>query len=246
MFCRTLGLTILLALCLALGAIPQAQSQQDPAKASADDKDTRTWTDRFPVEPGELVSSGRNRFFILEPGYQMVFKKGGEELIKTVLTETKKVGEVETRVVEEKESKNGQVFEISRNFYAISKRTSSVYYFGEEVDFYENGKIVNHEGAWLSGVNGARFGLMMPGLPLMGGRYYQESAPKVALDRSEIVSLSETVETPAGIFKNCLKTEESTPLEPGVKEYKYFAAGIGLVKDQHLELIKYGFVDGKK
>ena len=58
------------------------------------------------------------------------------------------------------------------------------------------------------------------------------------MDRAEIVSLTETLKTPAGEFKNCLKTEETTPLEPGSKEYKLYAAGVGLVEDGTLKLTK--------
>jgi len=83
---------------------------------------------------------------------------------------------------------------------------------------------------------------MMPGLPLVGAKHYQEIAPKVALDRAEILSVSETVKTPAGVFKNCLKVVETTPLEPRNKEYKYYAPGIGLVQDGKLKLVKYGKV----
>ncbi|MBI3464027.1 MAG: hypothetical protein HY000_13360 [Planctomycetes bacterium] len=97
-----------------------------------------------------------------------------------------------------------------------------------------------HEGAWLAGVNDAKFGLMIPGQVLLRARYYQEIAPKVAMDRCEIVSMNETVKTPAGDFKNCLKVEETTPLEPGNKEYKYYAAGVGLVQDGGLKLVKSG------
>ena len=53
--------------------------------------------------------------------------------------------------------------------------------------------------------------------------------------------LSETVETPAGNFKNCLKTEETTPLEPDNTEYKYYAPGVGLVKDGPMKLVRSGF-----
>jgi hypothetical protein len=87
---------------------------------------------------------------------------------------------------------------------------------------------------------------MMPGTPLVGGRYYQEIAPKVAVDRAEILSTNETVETPAGAFKNCLKLEETNPLEPGTKEYKYYAPGIGLAVDDKLELVQHGFLDKPK
>ena len=215
---------------LALPGRTESQDKAAPKDVKAE-KDAGPWTEDFPVEPGELGPTGRNPYFILEPGYFLVLRKGNEELTITVLDETKKVDGVETRVVEERETKNGKLIEVSRNFFAISKRTNSVYYFGEEVDIYEDGKVVSHDGAWLSGVKGARFGLMMAGTPLVGGRYYNEIAPEVAMDRSEIVSMKETVETIAGTFKNSLKIEETTPLEPGNKEFKYYARGIGLVND---------------
>lgn len=240
----TTGLLTFGLLLFAFISTGQSEPAKDnPAKAV---KETQTWTDTFHVDPGELVSTGRNPYFILEPGYVLMYKIGNDELIITVLDETKKVDGVETRVIEEKESKNGKVIEISRNFFAISKRTNCVYYFGEEVDLYENGKLTGHEGAWLSGVKGAKFGLFMPGTPLIGARFYNEVAPEAAMDRTEILSLSETVDTPAGKFKDCLKVEETTPLEPGNKEFKYYARGIGLVQDDKLELIKYGFLNKKK
>lgn len=187
-------------------------------------------------------TTGRNQFFILEPGYQLTLenKKGGK-LVITVLNETRKIGDVETRIVEENESENGKPIEISRNFFAFCKQTSSIYYFGEEVDLYKNGKMTKGEDAWTAeGEN--RAGVAMPGLILLGARYYQEIAPKVAMDRAEIISTSETKTTPAGTFTNCLKTEETTPLEPKEKEYKFYAPGIGLIQDEDLLLTKYGFV----
>jgi len=196
------------------------------------------WTSVFPVEPDELVSTGRNPYFILEPGYVLVLEGGNVRLTVTVLNETKKVDGVETRVVEERETKDGQVIEVARNFFAISKRSNDVFYFGEDVDMYKGGEVVNHSGTWLSGVNGAKFGLMMPGRMLLGARYYQEVAPNVAMDRATIVSVSETVETPAGVFRDCLKVKETTPLESFVTEYKYYAPGVGLVQDGALKLVK--------
>jgi hypothetical protein len=60
------------------------------------------------------------------------------------------------------------------------------------------------------------------------------------MDRAEILSRSETVTTPAGKFTNCLKVEETTPMEPDVKEVKYYAPGVGMVQDSALKLVKYG------
>lgn len=198
------------------------------------------WTDQFAVERPELRSTGRNPFFLLEPGYQRVLEDGDERLVITVLAETRVVDGVETRVVEERETKGEALVEVSRNFMAISTRTNAVFYFGEEVDIYQGGVITSHEGAWASGVNGARFGLMMPALPLLGSRFYQEIAPGVAMDRAEVVAVNDTLTTPAGAFTGVLRVRETTPLEPFAREDKYYAPRVGLIQDRSLKLVRYG------
>lgn len=207
---------------------------------------TDPFTDSFMLDKcNGFSSTGSNPFFILEPGYQLVLEgTEDDEEIKltiTVLDETMDIttdetGAVTTRIVEERETINGELYEVSRNFFAICNRDNSVFYFGEDVDFYENGVIVGHDGAWRAGVNGARAGIMMPGTILLGSRYYQETAPGVAMDRAEILSMKKCVETPAGEFENCLKIKETTPLEPKAKGFKFHAPGVGLIKDGVLEL----------
>ncbi len=204
------------------------------------------FTDTFMMGACEGFSStGTNPYFVLKPGFKAVFK-GKEEgevvqLTITVLDETEKVDGIETRVVEERETVDGELAEVSKNYFAICNRNNSVFYFGEDVDIYNDDGTISHEGSWRAGVSGARAGIIMPGVILNGGRYYQEIAPGVAMDRAEIVSLKWTVKTPKGTFHNCLKTAETTPLEPGVTEYKFYAPGIGLIKDGVLELISYGY-----
>ena len=200
----------------------------------------RSWNMDFNATPDEMATTGRNRYFILEPGYELVLEDGNEQLVVAVTDQTKRIGDFDTRVVEERESRGGKMTEVSRNFFAISTRTNDVYYFGEEVDIYKNGKVVAHEGAWLAGQNGARFGLMMPGEPTLNARYYQEIAPRVAMDRAEIVSLTDQRRTPAGNFTNVLKVAETNPLEGHSLEYKYYAPDIGLLQDGQLKLVKYG------
>ena len=80
----------------------------------------------------------------------------------------------------------------------------------------------------------------MPGEPKVGQKYYQEIAPKRAMDRAEVIGLDETVKVPAGEFSKCLKTRETTPLEPDEREHKYYAPGVGLLIDGNLKLVKYG------
>jgi hypothetical protein len=198
-----------------------------------------SFQNRFEVAKADLASTGRNPYFILEPGHTLVLEEGATRLTITVLGETETVDGVETRVVEERETVRDQPIEISRNFFAISRRTSDVFYFGEDVDMYKNGKVISHEGAWRAGVGGARFGLMMPGTPARGSKFYQEIAPGVAMDRAVILSLTESLRVPAGSFTEVLKTEETTPLEPGVREFKYYARGVGLLQDGSLKLVKH-------
>ena len=78
----------------------------------------------------------------------------------TVLDETKQVAGVETRVVEERETADGKPAETSRNYFAVGAQSHNLYYFGEDVDNYRDGKVINHESAWLAGKRGARFGLV--------------------------------------------------------------------------------------
>ena len=198
---------------------------------------------QFEVDKNNLVTHGKNDFFILEPEYQLVLEGPDEKVIITVLEKTKMVDGVKTRIVEEREFENGELSEVSFNYFAIDKTTKSVYYFGEDVDIYENGKVVRHEGEWLAGVDRARFGLIMPGVPQIGYAFYQEIAPPKALDRGEIVGLTETLKTPAGEFKDCLRVLETSGVETNEQGYKTHAKGIGMIQDEDMLLVKYGYID---
>lgn len=201
-----------------------------------------SYQEDFDLKKCNLQTTGRNDYFILEPGHQLVLEGGGTRLQITVLNETKVVDAVTTRVVEEREWKGGQLYEVSRNYFAICEQTKDVYYFGEDVEFYKDGRVVKNDGSWLAGKDGNKAGLIMPGSPKPKMRYYQEIAPGIAMDRAEIVSLGETCQTPAGTFKQCMKVKEGSALEIFAKEYKYHAPGIGLVRDEDLVLVKHGFV----
>jgi hypothetical protein len=236
---RSLAILAFLVLGTLVGGAPGPLAQSAPQTG---------WADTFAVEKKDFVPAGSNAYFRLEPGYRL--KLEGREglsrvtLVITVLEETRLVDGVETRIVEERESKGGRLVEVSRNFFAFNGADRGVYYFGEEVDIYKGGRIVGHEGAWASGTNGARFGLMMPDRPVVGARFYQEIAPGVAMDRAEVVALDASLKTPAGEFKGCLKVAETTPLEGG-REYKIYAPGIGLVKDGSLLLVERGRKEGQ-
>lgn len=198
----------------------------------------------FPIDGQTMVSKGKNPYWILKPGRFVVLGNlepgGGEFVVISVLDETEMVDGIETRVIEEREYENGQLAEISRNFFAMAKKTKDVFYFGEDVDYFEDGKVTGHGGAWRAGVDGARAGLYMPGNPTVGMRYYMEYHPGVAMDRAEIFETGATVETPAETFPQSLIVTESSPLEPDDESYKRYAPKVGMIFDDGLELYRYG------
>lgn len=208
---------------------------EEPARSSSALQSRPTWRDRFGVNKGDLLPTGTNPYIRMQPGRVLKLKHGNDTLTVTVLPETQSVDGVVAGILEERETKNGALVEVSRNFMATHKDTGDVYYFGEDVDNYKNGKVLDHESAWRAGIGGARFGLMIPAKPSVGQAFYQELAPRVAMDRVEVVSTTETVKTPAGTFENCVHLRETTPLERGVS-HKYYAPGIGIIKDDDFEL----------
>jgi hypothetical protein len=194
-------------------------------------------------EAGGFTIEIDNPYYPLVVGQLAIFEGDEDgELLHIeieVLDETREVAGVTTRVIEERESADGAIVEISRNWF-VQAADGTVCYYGEEVDIYDDaGEIVSHDGAWEAGVDGAIPGIVMPAMPAIGQSFDQELAPGIAEDHAEIVAMGHTVEVPAGTYMDTVRTEESTPLEPGHIEYKEYAAGVGLLVDGPAELISF-------
>jgi hypothetical protein len=164
------------------------------------------------------------------------------ELRITVLEETEVVGGVRTRVIEERHIENGELAEVSRNFFAATKEGTACY-LGEEVDIYEDGEIVSHEGAWRADAPGNRPGIFIPADPRVGMKYDMEGAPGVAEDEGEIVAKGKRERVPAGTFTKTIRIRELNRLDGGV-DFKVFARGVGIIVDGPLSLVKYRIVNG--
>ncbi len=201
------------------------------------------FTRSFAEDKALLGPTGRNEYFILEPGYQLVFEgeEEGEQMRMswTVLDETRVIDGVTTRAIEEREyHADGKPY-FNLNYYAISKKTGNVYYFGETLES-------SGEMEWESGRNDCHYGLMLPSIPLVGARYYTEIAPNIAMDRNVVESVTDTVATPAGRFKNVVRTLETNPLEPDATDRDWWAPGVGLIQqgaDGGMKLVSYGFIE---
>ena len=60
----------------------------------------------------------------------------------------------------------GKVIEDTHDWYAQDK-DGNVWYMGEDVSNYENGVLVDHEGSFEAGVDGAKPGIIMMANPVL-------------------------------------------------------------------------------
>ena len=114
---------------------------------------------------------------------------------------------VEALVVEDQVYENGKLVEVALDYFAQDDN-GNVYYLGEDVDEYEDGKLVSHEGSWLFGKDTPAPGLMFPASPKLGQKWRSEDVSEEIGEVDEVVSLSETTTTPAGTFEKCIKVKE--------------------------------------
>lgn len=226
--------TLLTAVALLL---PITAGAHEPEYSGDFDRDLCTFT-----------SVGTNTYFPLWPGYSLVLEGEEEDdeggtveigVVLSVLPETETVDGVRTRVFEERESEDDELVEVSRNFVALCRETGDLWYFGEDVDIFEDGEVVSHDGAWRAGVDGAKPGILQPGSPLVGARFFQEEAPGVALDRAEVLSLGGELTVPAGTFTGVLEVLDTNALDPEAEgDLKVYAPGVGLIFDEGIELVE--------
>lgn len=225
-------------------------------------KKHQEFTDEFPIRACDDAEGFENTVgnsrFILTPGRILEFSNGScyeegecEELEAveiSVLNETRDVtfdpdgdGDItiSARIVQEYETSDGDVTEISLNYFAACG--GDVYYFGEAVcdsDGPECEPQDDGPGAWLAGQFDAQPGIIMPGGAfVLGARYYQETAElNGALDRAEHTDMGVEVGVEAGDFEDCVEISETTPLDAHELSEKIYCDGVGLVVDDDLEL----------
>lgn len=174
----------------------------------------------------------------------------GMETIEIEITgETKKVLGIKTLVYRDIVWVDGVVVEDTRDYLAQDNK-GNVWYFGEDVDNYENGKIVDHDGSWLAGVDGAKPGYWMKANPKVGDYYKQEFYAGEAEDEAKVLSVNEKVKIGLGTYSNCLKIQDIVPGDP-VVEYKYYCKQVGglvleekPVEGERIELVEYETEDG--
>jgi hypothetical protein len=186
------------------------------------------------LDPDDYVKKIDNPWLPLKPGRTWVYTsasaEGPQRITVTVLEDTRDIQGVTATIVHDVVTgPGGKVLEDTYDWYA-QDRKGNVWYLGEDTTEY-GGKQASTEGSWEAGVDGARAGIAMLAKPRVGDGYKQEFLAGEAEDQAQVLALDAKATTPAGVFDDLLQTEDSTPLEPGVVENKFYARGVGVVRE---------------
>jgi hypothetical protein len=179
-----------------------------------------------------------NPWFPLARGSVYLYdgQKDGKQArdVMTVTHKTKSIAGIRAAVVNDRLFLNGQLAERTTDWYAQDKR-GTVWYLGEKTaELNARGKVTSTEGSFLNGRDGAKGGIFMPARPAVGQSFQQEAFRGQAEDRFRILDMATSINTPAVSSQNAMLTEETTALEPGVVDHKYYIQGIGTVKEQQV------------
>lgn len=192
------------------------------------------------VVPADFVATIDNPYLPLGVGAKWVYEGEADEPGKiehvevVVLPDHKELLGISTTAVRDTVSVEGVVIEDTLDWFAQDK-DGNVWYFGEAVKNYKDGKLADTEGSFEAGVDGALPGIAMKAHPAVGDAYRQEFYAGNAEDLGEVVRIGGSKTVPAGTYDDVLVTKDWNPLEPDVIEQKTYARGVGTIFEEHVK-----------
>jgi hypothetical protein len=184
------------------------------------------------IDPLNFVDTIDNPLFPLAPGTTFIYEgqtaAGLEHNEVFVSHNTRKILGVTCVEVHDTVKVDDILTEDTLDWYAQDK-DGNVWYFGENSKQLADGLVVGLEGSWMAGVDGAKPGIIMEASPAVGDFYRQEFSLGTAEDLAEVTGLNESVDVMGNPVDHCLKTEETSPLEPDALEDKFYCKDIGNV-----------------
>jgi hypothetical protein len=184
------------------------------------------------IDPANFVAKIDNPYFPLVPGTTFIFEGQTSEGLSrdefAVTNNTRVIDGVTCVEVHDSVFTNGELTEDTLDWFAQDK-DGNVWYFGENTAELEDGLLSTIEGSFMGGVNGDKPGIVMKAHPAVGDFYRQEFSLGNAEDEAGTLGLNASVTVPYGSFQHCLRSQETTPLEPDLREDKFYAPGVGNV-----------------
>jgi hypothetical protein len=182
------------------------------------------------IDPANFVTTIDNPYFPLQPGTTFIYEgqmpDGLERDEFAVTHNTRVILGVTCVEVHDSVFTDGVLTEDTLDWFA-QDRDGNVWYFGENTHELEDGLISTISGTFMGGVNGDKPGIIMKAHPAVGDFYRQEFSLNNAEDFAQTLSVDEVVTVRFGTFNHCLKSQETTPLEPDLLEDKFYAPGVG-------------------
>ena len=229
-----------------------ASADHESGVASADQASTATSTpsrstssvqvtekdfdaDNFPRTP-----KVDNRWYPLTPGTQYVLQgeadrgKGTRphQVVFTVTDLVKMINGVPAVVLWDRDINEGELEEAELAFQS-QDNDGNVWLLGEYPEEYEDGKFKGAEDTWISGLEGAKPGVLMRANPRpRTSSYLQGLAPEIEFqDRAKVSKTGLRTCVPVQCYDDVLLIDEWNPLEPEAgHQLKYFASGVGNVR----------------
>lgn len=180
------------------------------------------------------------RFFPLRAGDRLTYHgtivdadgTHTHDVIFTVTDLVKKVGGVDSRVIEDVDVIDGVRTEAELTFFA-QDAAADVWTRGEYPEEYDNGTFTGAPNTWISGVRRASAGILVPGDPRTGTpRFVQGRAPAIDFfDVGKVVATGLRVCAGGTCYDGVVRIQETAPQAPedGFQD-KFYAPGVGLVK----------------
>jgi hypothetical protein len=193
-----------------------------------------------PDIPTEWAAAVTNPYFPLTPGsswtYESETEDGSETIQVEVLAQKRIIMGVEATIVHDQVFLDGELIENTFDWYAQALN-GDVWYLGEDTEELEDGMVLDTEGSFEWGVDGALPGIIMWANPAahINEEYRQEFYEGEAEDWGKVTQVAQDIAIPFGDFDDCVVTDDWNGLEPGTLESKTYCPGIGVVYEAQVE-----------
>jgi len=196
-----------------------------------------------------------NPYFPITVGNTWEYRAGPERNTVEIVNETKLIAGINCIVARDRVFTNGDLTEDTDDWFCPAK-SGAVWYFGEETKQLESfdgdnprrPELVDIEGSFKAGRDGAKPGIIFLASPTKGDVYLEEFSLGNAEDLTEVLSTTYSFGQDPELDRlvpqqlaqllcsgNCVVTRNISLLEPGVEERKYYALGIGTFLETALE-----------